>query len=303
MDRLRQIGFLGLGTMGQGMVANLLAAGYDVCGYNRTPGRASALVAAGMLEARAPQDCVERADIAILCVADDSAVRAVALGPEGVVASLAAGSVLVDTGTTSLAMTTELADACSDRGVRFVDAPITGSKLGAQRGALTFMVGGAVPDVEQLHPLFQAMGRHVVHVGEAVGAGQSAKYCLNMTQSVVLQGVLEGYALAGRLGVRVEKLAEIFENSAGKTGVGSFKTPYLFNGDFTPHFRLALMHKDLHLALAEAHRAGIPLPAASATCHIYDQSVAEGLGDEDFLAVAKLVERWAGVQLRPCDPS
>lgn len=296
------VGFLGLGTMGQGMVANLLAAGHPVRGYNRSAARGAVLVEAGMQRAATPVSCVDGVDVAILCVSDDDAVRSLSLGPDGVVAALRSGTLLVDAGTTSLELTAELAQACADHGVRFVDAPITGSKLGAKNGALTFMVGGAVDDVAMASPLFDVMGKHVVHVGTEVGAGQAAKYCLNMTQAVVLQGVIEGYTLARKLGVGIDKLAEVFENSAGKTGVGSFKTPYLFRGDFEPHFRMALMHKDLHLALREAARARLPLPAASATCHVYDQGVAEGYGDEDFLAVAKLAERWANVELR-VDPT
>jgi 3-hydroxyisobutyrate dehydrogenase-like beta-hydroxyacid dehydrogenase len=142
------------------------------------------------------------------------------------------------------------------------------------------------------------MGRHHVHVGEQVGLGQAAKYCLNLAQAVILEGVLEGYTLAKLLGVPLAKMAEIYEHSAGKTGVGGFKTPYLQAGDYTPHFRCDLMHKDLHLALAEAEDRRVPLPAATTVRGIYDQAVAEGLGGEDFLALAKLLERWARVSLR-----
>ena len=299
--RTAKLGFLGLGTMGAGMVGNLLRAGYEVAGYNRTPARSEPLTALGMQPVKRPGDVAVRSDIVFLCVSNDAAVRSLALGNPGVIEQMDQGSVLVDTGTTGLELTSELAECCARRDVRFVDAPITGSKLGARNGTLTFIVGGSSDDVAALQPFFEVMGKHVVHVGEQIGSGQRAKYCLNMTQAVVLQGVLEGYTLANKLGIGMDKLAEVFENSAGKTGVGSFKTPYLFRGDYTPHFRLALMHKDLHLALAEAAKARVPLPAASATCHVYDQGTAEGLGEEDFLALAKLMERWAKISFRtPC---
>jgi 3-hydroxyisobutyrate dehydrogenase-like beta-hydroxyacid dehydrogenase len=148
------------------------------------------------------------------------------------------------------------------------------------------------------------MGKHVVHVGEQPRAGQAAKYCLNLSQAVVLQGVLEGYALAKTLGIPLAALAEIFEHSAGKTGVGTFKTPYLLRGELDdPHFRLDLMAKDLHLGLGEAQARRVPLPAAQTVRLLYDQAVAEGLGDRDFLATARLLERWIGAPLRDAEPA
>jgi 3-hydroxyisobutyrate dehydrogenase-like beta-hydroxyacid dehydrogenase len=142
------------------------------------------------------------------------------------------------------------------------------------------------------------MGQHVVHVGRDVGRGQAAKYCLNLAQAVVLEGVLEGYALAASLGVPLPKLAEIFEHSAGRTGVGAFKTPYLFRGDFEAHFRLDLMHKDLRLALARAAAAAVELPLAQRVEQLYEAAEAAGLGAEDFLATAKMLEQRSGRSLR-----
>jgi 3-hydroxyisobutyrate dehydrogenase len=289
---MHAIAFVGLGTMGQGMVRTLLAAGLEVRGFNRSPGPAQALGHEGMTVAASPRDATAGADVLITCVSDDAALRHVALDPEaGAVGGLAQGALWLECGTTSLALTEELHAAAADRGAEFLDAPITGSKLGAAGGNLTFMVGGPRAGFERAVPLFEILGKAWVHVGERVGLGQSAKYCLNMTQSIVLQGVLEGYALAKRLGVSVAAMSEVFENSAGKTGVGSFKTPYLLRGDYEAHFKLWLMHKDLHLAGSEAERLGLPLPAASAVRAVYDQGVAAGLGDEDFLALAKLLER------------
>jgi 3-hydroxyisobutyrate dehydrogenase-like beta-hydroxyacid dehydrogenase len=285
--------------MGAGMARNLLGAGFDVAGWNRTPARVGPLADAGLRRADSPRAAAEGAAFVIVCVADDDAVRDVVLDAErGVLAGLAPGAVVLDCGTTSLPLTAELAHATRSRGGEFLDAPVTGSKLGAQGGTLTFMVGGPAREVERVQPLLQAMGKHCVHVGDRPGLGQSAKYCLNMSQAVVLEGVLEGYALARRLGVPLAKMAQVLENSAGRTGVGSFKTPYLQAGDYRPHFKLWLMHKDLHLALGEAARLRVPLPLARAVCTLYDQGVAEGLGDEDFLVLARLLERWAKTSLR-----
>jgi 3-hydroxyisobutyrate dehydrogenase-like beta-hydroxyacid dehydrogenase len=299
---IKTVAFCGLGTMGAGMVRNLMTAGFSVTGWNRTPSRAEPLRGEGMNVADSPREAATGCDAVMLCVSDDDAVREVALDLDsGALAGIGEGSLVIDCSTTGPSLTRELADEVRERGGSFIDAPITGSKLGAEGGKLTYMVGGATADVERARPIFEATGKHFVHVGEQVGQGQAAKYCLNMTQAIVLEGVLEGYALAKRQGVPIEKMSEIFENSAGKTGVGSFKTPYLQAGDYTPHFKLWLMHKDLHLALSEASRFRLPLPLARAVCTLYDQGVAEGMGDEDFLVLARLLERWGNVQLRDGD--
>jgi len=302
MSAVSTVAFCGLGTMGRGMVKNLLAAGIRVVGWNRTTSRAQPLVDAGMEVADSPASAAAGADAAIVCVSNDDAVREVVFAPDsGLVHGLRPGSLVIDCGTTSRALTTEISARLRGREASFIDAPITGSKLGAEGGKLTFMVGGASSDVERARPLFEAMGRHTVHVGTQIGLGQAAKYCLNMSQAVCLEGVLEGYLLAKKMGVPLSRMAEVLEKSAGKTGVGSFKTPYLFDADYEPHFRLDLMHKDLHLAMGEAARALVPLPAARAVLTLYDQGVAEGLGDRDFLVVAKLLERWGRIDLRGGD--
>jgi 3-hydroxyisobutyrate dehydrogenase-like beta-hydroxyacid dehydrogenase len=299
---MSSIAFLGLGTMGAGMVRNLVAAGREVIVWNRTRSKAEVLSAelneSGIEIAARPIDAARAAETVILCVSGDEAVHELVFGAEGILPGLSEGDLLIDCGTTSQALTRSLELACAERRVGCLDAPITGSKLGAEGGRLTFMVGGPTPLVERATPLFEIMGRHHVHVGERVGLGQAAKYCLNMTQAVMLQGLLEGYTLAKLLDVPVEKMADIYAHSAAHSGIGAFKTPYLQAGDYSPHFRLDLMHKDLHLALEAAERRRVPLATASTVRGIYDQAVAEGLGERDFLAVATLLERWAKLSLR-----
>lgn len=296
---MSSVAFLGLGTMGSGMVRNLVSAGHELVVWNRTRSKSEALAAElGVRVVELPIDGARAAGTVIMCVSGDDAVHELIFGEDGVLLGLGEGDLLIDCGTTGRHLTQTIEAACGERRAGFLDAPITGSKLGAEGGRLTFMVGGASELFERARPLFEVMGRHHVHVGEHVGLGQSAKYCLNMAQAVILQGVLEAYTLAKLLGVPLAKMAEIFEHSAGKTGVGSFKTPYLQAGDYTPHFRCDLMHKDLHLALGEAESRRVPLAAATAVRGLYDQAIAEGLGDQDFLAIATLLERWAKIELR-----
>lgn len=285
---MQRIAVLGLGTMGIGMARNLLES-FEVAGYNRSAGRGSRLEEGGGRYFRDPVSAVAGAEAVVACLANDTANREVLLDTE-LLNVLPSGSLFIDCGTTGLEVTETLAERCSTRGIDFLDAPITGSKLGAEAGRLTFMVGGPAATVDRARPLFDAMGRHVVHAGPSVGDGQRIKYCLNMTQAIVMEGILEGYALARAQGLDPAALAEVFEHSAGKTGVGSFKTPYLEKRDFEPHFRLDLMRKDLHLALSAARDGEQPVPLAHAVTALYDQAVQRGLGAEDFIATVKLLE-------------
>ena len=296
------VGFLGLGTMGAGMALRALQAGWAVTGWNRTLARTQSPQQQGVVIADDAIHLAESVDCIVLCVSDDAAVESVSLGENGWIHGVRSGALVIDCGTTSGQLTQRLERAARQRGAAFIDAPVTGSKLGAENGTLTFMVGGPLPMVERARPLLDVLGQHVVHVGDAVGLGQAAKLCLNLTQAVMLEGVLEGYVLAKRTGVPLDRMVEILEHSAGRSGVGAFKTPYLLRGDFTPHFRLDLMHKDLHLALADAAAGSIPLPAARSVLTLYDQAVAEGLGPRDFLALALLLERWGRVALRSDSP-
>jgi 3-hydroxyisobutyrate dehydrogenase-like beta-hydroxyacid dehydrogenase len=290
-----KVAFVGLGTMGSGMVRNLLKAGFSVTGFNRTPARMLPLIELGMERAPSPAETVEHAFFAIVAVSDDAALRAVSDGDDGFIAQLRPGTVVINCGTHSLGLTAAMAEKTVGRGAEYLDAPMTGSKLGAENGALTFMVSGPLAALERARPLFSAMGKHVVHVGESPGLGQAAKYALNLSQAITLEGMLEAWGLALRLGVPLQKMSECFQHSAANSGVGTFKAAYLMREDYEPHFRLDLMHKDLHLAIEQAEARRMPLPAASSVVQVYDQAAAEGLGGRDFLATAILLRKWLGV--------
>jgi len=290
------VAMIGVGTMGRGMALTLAAHGVRVQAWNRSVGAldelrdAASRFTGAVALAATPAEATRGAAVVITCVSNDEALEEVGAGPGGVMEALDAAQVWIDCGTTGLDLTARLGALAGERGAHFLDAPITGSMLGARGGTLTFMVGGAATTLSSVRPLLDMLGRHVVHAGPRVGDGQRIKYCLNMTQSVVLQGVLEGYALARALGLEVDTLHEVFEHSAGKTGVGSFKTGYLQRRDFTPHFKLGLMHKDLRLALESAQAASARLPLSERVLEVYQRAVAAGLADEDFLATVKLLE-------------
>lgn len=290
------VGLLGIGTMGRGMALTMAGHGLHVQAWNRSATavdevcHASSKLPGTVTAAATPAEAARGVAAVMTCVSNDEALEAVSFGPDGIEAVLGAGQVWIDCGTTGLELTGRLAALATERGAEFLDAPITGSMLGAREGNLTFMVGGAAAALAKVRPLLDILGKHAVHAGARVGDGQRIKYCLNMTQSVVLQGVLEGYALARSLGLEVSTLFEVFEHSAGKTGVGSFKTGYLQRRDFTPHFKLGLMHKDLGLALGSAEAMGARLPLSERVLEVYGKAVEAGLADEDFLATVKLLE-------------
>jgi 3-hydroxyisobutyrate dehydrogenase-like beta-hydroxyacid dehydrogenase len=292
------IGFLGLGTMGGGMVRNLLKAGFPVTGYNRTKARALPLAELGMRLAESPAGAVAEAHYVFIAVSDDDALRAVSEGDQGFLARLGSGTVVVNCGTNGLELSRAVDLEIRSKRAEYLDAPVTGSKLGAQNAALTFIVSGPSTAVERTRPLFAAMGKHVVYVGEAPGLAQSAKYCLNLSQAITLEGMLESWGLAQRLGVSIDRMSELFQKSAASSGVGTFKANYLVKEDYEPHFRLDLMQKDLHLAMEEASRRRLALPAASAVVGVYDQAASAGLGNRDFLATAALLAKWLGVSWR-----
>jgi 3-hydroxyisobutyrate dehydrogenase-like beta-hydroxyacid dehydrogenase len=290
-----KVGFVGIGTMGSGMVRSLLKAGFAVAGYNRTSARLLPLIDLGMGRAMSPREAVADAAFVIVAVSDDAALSAVSDGDDGFIRHLRPGTIVINCGTHSLGLTAAMAQETQRKGGEYLDAPMTGSKLGAENASLTFMVGGPLSAVEIARPLFSAMGKHVVHVGESPGLGQSAKYALNLSQAVTLQGMLEAWGLALRLGVSLKKMSECFQHSAASSGVGTFKAPYLMREDYEPHFRLDLMQKDLHLAIDQASARRIPLPAANSVVQVYDEAAAEGLGSRDFLATAILLRKWLSV--------
>jgi 3-hydroxyisobutyrate dehydrogenase-like beta-hydroxyacid dehydrogenase len=266
-----------------------------VIGFNRTRARASLLLNDGLQVASSPAEATSRARCALLFVSDDNALRDVAEGPQGFLSALQRDAIVVNAGTHGRAAIERLAALVEARAASYLDAPVTGSKLGAENGELLMMIGGASAVLDRVRSTLAPISKRIVHVGEQVGSGQSAKYCLNLAQAVMLEGLLEAYGLALRLGVPWDSITDIVANSAASSGLSRFKTPFLAEADYTPHFRLSLMQKDLHLALEEAAAKRVALPAARTVVSLYDQAAAEGFGDEDFLATAKLQQRWLGV--------
>jgi 3-hydroxyisobutyrate dehydrogenase-like beta-hydroxyacid dehydrogenase len=288
-----RIDFIGLGNMGSAMAANLVKAGHDVAVWNRTPGKEPA----GARPASSPADAARDAEVVWMCVADTAAVEQLLFGEDGVENAVASGAVIVDSSTISPSATLHFAERLRSRGADYIDAPITGSKIGAESGQLIFMAGGSEDMLARLQPLFGAMGKAVFRMGD-LGKGQSAKLALNLMIALTYEGFAEGLTLATKLGVQADKLLELINATMVRSGVVDYKAPFVLRRDFSPNFPLRLMHKDIHLMLDAARELRVKLPALETVEEIYEIATEEGQSDLDYAATIALLEKWAGVEVK-----
>jgi 3-hydroxyisobutyrate dehydrogenase-like beta-hydroxyacid dehydrogenase len=288
-----RVAFLGLGIMGHAMAANLVKAGHEVTVWNRTPGKL--VEGAGM--APTPAAAAQGAEVVWLCVADTGAVEKILFAPEGVEQALAEGMIIADSSTISPSATLKFAERVRARGVAYVDAPMTGSKIGAANGTLIFMVGGDEATVQRLNPLFAAMGKKIFRMGET-SKGQATKLAMNLQIALIFEGFAEALTLATKLGVDSNQLVSLIEATMVRSGVVDYKAPFVLQRDFTPNFPLRLMHKDIRLALEAARDARVKLPALETVEEIYELATEEGHQDLDYAATLTLLEKWAGVEVK-----
>jgi len=279
-----KIAYLGLGIMGRPMASNLIKAGHEVTVWNRTPKNLD-----GARTASTPAEAARDAEVVWMCVADTKAVESVLFGPEGVEAAMRPGLTVVDSSTISPKATREFAARVRAKGAEFVDAPVTGSKIGAESGQLVFIVGGPEKTVTALDPLFMAMGKKVIHVGET-GAGESAKIGMNLMIATIFEGFAEALALTGKLGVPPEKLVELMQASMIRSGVTDYKASFVLKQDWSPNFPLRLMLKDIHLMLEAGAQEKIALPALQAIEKVYQKAVAAGHANDDFASTVETVK-------------
>ncbi|MGA2389415.1 MAG: NAD(P)-dependent oxidoreductase [Candidatus Sulfotelmatobacter sp.] len=288
-----RVAFLGLGIMGQAMATNLVKAGHEVTVWNRTPGKF--VEGAGI--AQTPAAAADGAEVIWLCVSDTAAVEQTLFGADGVEQSLAEGVIIADSSTISPSSTVKFAERVREKGVSYVDAPMTGSKIGAQNGTLIFMVGGDAAAIDRLSPLFAATGKKIFRMGET-GKGQATKLAMNLQIALIFEGFAEALTLATKLGVDPKQFLSLIDATMVKSGVVEYKGPFVLNRDFTPNFPLRLMHKDIHLALDAAKEARVKLPALETVEEIYEMATEDGHSDEDYAATLTLLEKWAGVQVK-----
>lgn len=291
-----KIGFIGMGIMGRSMARNLLKAGYAVTVWNRTRSRADEVAADGAKVADSSAALAAASDIILICVSDTPDVEAVILGKDGVLEGAKQGALVIDCSTISPAATRDFAEKLATKGVAMLDAPVSGGSEGAAKGTLSIMVGGEVADFERALPVFQAMGKNIVHVGDH-GSGQTVKL---VNQVLVVGNMLaaaEALLLAQAGGVDLQKAYDAVSAGAGGSWMFSNRAPQVMKRDWRPGFTIDLQQKDLRLVLEAADEIGVPLPATSLIFQFYRTLQQQGLGSEGNHALVKALENLAGFQV------
>jgi 3-hydroxyisobutyrate dehydrogenase/2-hydroxy-3-oxopropionate reductase len=295
---MAQLGFLGLGIMGAPMAQHLLKAGHDVALWSNTASKAKELAKEGAGKACAtPAEVARVADVIFYCVGDTEMAQEITLGPNGLLEGVRKGAIVADCSTISPAVSKEIGEEFSARDAYFLDAPCTGSKPGAEKGTLTFMVGGEKDAFERAKPYFEIMGKVFYYCG-AAGQGLQAKLTQNLILASIMQAFAEGMVLATKGGISPSLMLEILDNSAAKSGLISFKAPYILSRDFGTNFATKWMHKDVGLALDSAKELGVPLPVTALTQQMLRANMASGRGDDDFCSVIRVLEDWVGIQVK-----
>jgi len=290
------VGFVGLGIMGQGMVRNLLKAGFEVNIWNRTAKRMDPLVEAGAKKTDSPSDLASKCDIVITCVSDTPDVQEVVLAESGVIHGVKSGALLVDMSTISPQATREIATKLGEKGVHMLDAPISGGSEGAAKGTLSIMIGGDAKQVARAMPYFEAMGKTITHVG-GHGAGQMVKLVNQILVVVNMLAAAEALLFGQAGGLDLQKTLEAVTQGAAGSWMLSNRGPQVLERDWRPGFTIDLQQKDLRLVLEAADQMGVPLMATNMIFNLYRTLQREGLGAEGNHALVKALEHLSGFKV------
>ena len=290
----RGIGFLGLGTMGAAMAANLARAGFAVTAWNRSPGRAPELDDLGVTRADTPADVARSTDIVVVCVSDTPDVEAVLFGTGGLAEGARPGQLVIDCSSISPSATRDFASRLGEHGVALVDAPVSGGSEGAQKATLTIFCGGAEEDVERARPILAAMGKTITHVGPS-GAGQAVKAVNQVILAGTYLGVAEGIVLAIKAGLDVSQVVEALGGGAAQSWVLANRSERMRVNDYPLGFKVALHRKDLGIALGLAREMGADLPVAELAADFETELIARGHDADDMSALARVIRERSGL--------
>ena len=292
MDR---IGFIGLGTMGSAMAANIVRAGFPLTVWNRTAGRAPELADLGATFASTAAEVAAASDVVVVCVSDTPDVEAVLFGPDGVTAGAREGSLIIDCSTIAPSGSWNFAERLDGLGLVFVDAPVSGGSEGARSATLTIFVGGHERDVERARPVLTAIGRTITHVGP-IGAGQAVKAVNQVILAGTYLGVAEGIVLAMKAGLDAQQVIDALGAGAAQSWVLANRSRRMVDNDYPLGFKLALHRKDLGIALGLADQLGASLPLAALTAALESGLIAQGHGDEDMSALARAIRQLSALE-------
>ena len=291
---MANLGYVGLGVMGGRMADRLISKGHSVTGYNRTREKAQWLVDRGMKWADTPRAVAEAADAVFVMVTDSAALDAVTHGPDGILAGLGPGKLVIDMSTVSPAVSRAIAAQVKERGADMVDAPVSGSPATLEQGKLSMMVGGTRAAFERARPLLDDIGPKVTHVGDQ-GLAVSMKIAMNLSVAVQMLAFSEGILLAEKSGIDRKTAVEVFNNSVIASPMLQYRGSMVLGLPDEAWFTVTLMQKDVSLALEMGRRLNVPLPTTAVTNEFLTAARGTGLGDKDFAAVFHLLAQLSGV--------
>jgi 3-hydroxyisobutyrate dehydrogenase-like beta-hydroxyacid dehydrogenase len=292
------LAFVGLGAMGRRMARRLLEGGFALHGYNRTAAKAADLVAAGMTLAASPRDAAERAEAVFTMVTDDAALDAVTRGPQGLLAGLRPGAILIEMSTVSPAVIHRLADDTAARGGALLDAPVSGSPATLEAGQLSFMVGGDPAVLERARPFLTAIGPIITHVGP-VGLAKSMKIAVNQGLAVQMLAFAESVLLAEKAGIARERAVEVLLKSVVASPMVKYRGPFVLGMPAEAWFDVDMMQKDLRLALDMARASAVTLPSVALTHEILTAAKGLGLAKHDFAVLFDVLAQLSGLPPSP----
>jgi len=299
-NQVTRVGFIGVGTMGRGMVKNLLKAGFAVTIYARHPEKVQDVIEAGAKLAVSSKAVAENSEVVITIVPNTPQVEEVILGPGGVLEGARPGMTVIDMSTVSPATSRKVAAKCVEQGVGFLDAPVSGGMIGADNGTLSIMVGGEAETFARCRPVFAAMGRDeaIINVGP-VGQGEVVKIVNNMLGAIITAATAEAFTMGVKAGGDPQVMAQIVGMSSGASWQLANAFPRnIFSGAFAPGFFTELMHKDVGLAIELGGANGVPVTLAEQAHQLYTAALEAGYGRDDYTSVIRPIEKIAGVEVR-----
>ena len=292
---MANLGYVGLGAMGGLMAERLMSKGHTVTGYNRTKSKAQGLIDKGMKWADSPRAVAEASDATFVMVTNSAALEAVANGPDGLLAGLGAGKLLIDMSTVSPAVSRALAVRVRAKGADMVDAPVSGSVITLQQGKLSVMVGGDKSAFDRAKPLLDDVGPRVTHVGEN-GLALSMKIAINLSLAVQMLAFSEGVLLAEKSGIAREAAVDVMTHSVIGSPMVQYRGPMVLNMPDEAWFDVNMMQKDMLLALEMGRQLDVPLPTTAVTNEMLTAARGMGLAKKDFAILFEVLARMAGVQ-------
>lgn len=294
---IRRVGVVGLGIMGQGMSKCLVQAGFEVCVYNRTRAKCEEVEKMGARVADTPADAAKGAQAVFTMLADPPAIREAVLGDNGAVEGLEPGAILIDCSTVDPETSASLKAAAESKGGSFLDSPVTGSKVAADSGELVLMIGGDAETIERARPALDAISSRIIHAGPT-GSGTMLKLCFNLFVGHMAASLAESLVMGVKSGLKVETIMEAVMAGRIASSFYEWKGGCMADRDFGTSFSTKLLHKDLGLIMSAGNGLGVPLPVTAAVKELFQMAKGKGLAEEDFCSVVKVIEEFAGVEVR-----